>query len=46
MLRDFSLEIYDKKELQFMGCSSANLGSPPTSNPSIEALKLLGKKYA
>ncbi|KAK2458156.1 transcription factor TCP19 [Trifolium repens] len=34
MLRDFSLEIYDKKELQFMGCSSANLGSPPTSNPS------------
>jgi hypothetical protein len=46
MLRDFSLELYDKKELQFMGCSSANLGSPPTSNPSIEALKLLGKKYA
>ncbi|GAU15485.1 hypothetical protein TSUD_45220 [Trifolium subterraneum] len=34
MLRDFSLEIFDKKELQFMGCSSANLGSPPTSNPS------------
>ncbi|XP_045831133.1 transcription factor TCP19 [Trifolium pratense] len=34
MIRDFSLEIFDKKELQFMGCSSANLGSPPTSNPS------------
>ncbi|XP_058739980.1 transcription factor TCP19 [Vicia villosa] len=34
MLRDFSLEVYDKKELQFMGCSSANLESPPTSNPS------------
>lgn len=34
MLRDFSLEVYDKKELQFMGCSSTNLESPPTSNPS------------
>ncbi|CAL5209572.1 unnamed protein product [Lathyrus oleraceus] len=34
MLRDFSLEVYDKKELQFMGCSSANLDSPPTSKPS------------
>ncbi|KAL5069967.1 hypothetical protein RYX36_020854 [Vicia faba] len=32
MLRDFSLEVYDKKELQFMGCSGANLESPPTSN--------------
>ncbi|CAK8573583.1 unnamed protein product [Lathyrus sativus] len=34
MLRDFSLKAYDKKELQFMGCSSTNLESPPTSNPS------------
>jgi len=34
MLRDFSLDIFDKKELQFMGCSSANLESPPSSNPS------------
>jgi hypothetical protein len=34
MLRDFSLDIFDKKELQFMGCSSANLESSPSSNPS------------
>ncbi|AES62590.1 TCP family transcription factor [Medicago truncatula] len=32
MLRDFSLDIFDKKELQFMGCSSANLESSPSSN--------------
>ncbi|KAI9111988.1 hypothetical protein K1719_016884 [Acacia pycnantha] len=31
MLRDFSLEIYDKKELQFLG-RSAN-SEPPTSKP-------------
>jgi len=34
MLKDFSLDIFDKKELQFMGCSSSNLESPPSSNPS------------
>ncbi|XP_004496621.1 transcription factor TCP19 [Cicer arietinum] len=32
MLRDFSLEIYDKKELQFMDSSASNLEPPPTSN--------------
>ncbi|KAF7813227.1 transcription factor TCP19 [Senna tora] len=31
MLRDFSLEIYDKKELQFLGRSSDS--EPPTSKP-------------
>ncbi|XP_057428307.1 transcription factor TCP19 [Lotus japonicus] len=33
MLRDFSLEIYDKRELQFLGGSSAHSESPSTSNP-------------
>lgn len=34
MLRDFSLEIYDKKELQFLGRSAANSEPPaPTSKP-------------
>lgn len=32
MLRDFSLEIYDKKELQFLDTSAANSETPTTSN--------------
>ncbi|XP_027366958.1 transcription factor TCP19 [Abrus precatorius] len=34
MLRDFSLEIYDKKELPFLGRPSPNSDPPPTSKPS------------
>lgn len=33
MLRDFSLEIYEKKELEFMGRSSQDDSQPPCSKP-------------